>query len=255
MYTRSIEALLVICCVIAFSRPATAKNSAAPLGNPCLKGNGNPCNENNGNLGAQGNAAHEKTRIDKKPPAIDLPLPLVGGRQAYISQVGDRNVASIIQTAPNAYGRIDQEGDANEADVTQHGSGSGYIAARQLGDGNFARLEQDGAGKNVLYLTQTGASNWAWATQQSSGALHNGARLAQTGNNNDMALHQNGGDNRALLTQEGDGNGMTAVQNGDGNRLIWTQQGMNLTDLRIVQEGGAAKGGQLLVTQTGIGTP
>ena len=76
--------------------------------------------------------------------------------------------------------------------------------------------------------------------------------MVQTGDNNDMALFQNGSDNRALLTQEGDGNGMTAVQIGDGNRLIWTQQGSNLTDLEITQTGGAEKGGQLLVTQTGV---
>ena len=102
-------------------------------------------------------------------------------------------------------------------------------------------------------MTQSGNSNWAWSNQNAAGAIHNGARLTQTGNNNDMLLMQDGGDNRALLTQEGDGNGMTAVQNGEGNRLIWTQQGTNLTDLKITQDGGATKGGQLMITQTGVG--
>jgi hypothetical protein len=66
-----------------------------------------------------------------------------------------------------------------------------------------------------------------------------------------MALTQAGSDNLAVLTQEGDDNGMSATQVGDGNRLTWTQQGNGLTDLQVVQTGGAAKGGQLAITQTG----
>lgn len=233
------------------SAPAAADTTSSPTGAPCLKNNGNPCNGNNGNLGAQGNANHERVRIDKKPPPIDLPMPAVSGRGAYISQIGDLNVASIRQTAPNAYARIDQSGNVNEADVTQSGSGSGYVSASQSGDMNFARLEQGGTGQNVLYLTQSGLSNWAWSSQNVSGALHNGARLTQTGDHNDMQLIQDGSDNRALLSQDGDANGMTAVQLGTGNRLIWNQQGNNLTDLQITQTGGSEKGGQLLITQTG----
>lgn len=232
--------------------PAAADTTSTPPGNPCLKDNGNPCNGNNGNLGAQGNANHEKVKIDKKPPPIDLPMPAVSGRGAYISQIGDSNVATVRQSAPNAYARVDQEGSSNETDLTQAGSGTGYTEALQDGAGNFMRVKQDGSGQNVVYLTQNGNGNWAWSNQNAIGAIHNGARMTQTGDNNDMMLLQDGSDNRALLTQEGDGNGMSAVQAGDGNRLIWTQQGSNLTDLQITQTGGSEKGGQLLVTQTGI---
>lgn len=231
--------------------PVAAQTTGIPPGAPCLKNNGNPCNGNNGNLGKQGNANHERVRIDRKPPPIDLPMPAVSGRAAYISQIGDLNVASVRQTAPNAYARVEQSGNRNEADVTQAGSGTGYVMAGQSGEGNFARLEQGGTGQNVIYLTQSGLSNWAWSSQNASGALHNGARLTQTGNLNDMQLIQDGSDNRALLSQVGDANGMTAVQLGVGNRLIWNQQGNNLTDLQITQTGGSEKGGQLLISQTG----
>ena len=234
--------------------PAFADTGSTPPGNPCLKNNGNPCNGNNGNLGEQGNADHERVRIDKKPPPIDLAMPPVSGRGAYISQIGDTNIASIGQTAPNAYARVDQDGAANEADVTQSGNGTAYARSAQTGQGNFARLQQGGSGQNVVTLAQTGNSNWAWINQNAVGAIHNGARLTQAGNNNDMALVQDGGDNLAVLTQEGDGNGMTAVQLGDGNRLTWIQQGSNLSDLQITQTGGAEKNGQLLITQTGMGT-
>ena len=238
---------------IAFANPALADTPSTPPGNPCLKDNGNPCNSNNGNLGEQGNANHEKVKIDKHPPPIDLPMPAVSGRAAYVSQIGDNQITTIRQTAPNAYARVDQDGQSNEADVTQDGSGTAFAQSSQEGEGNFARVQQDGSGQNVVYLTQTGNGNWAWSNQNALGAIHNGARLTQTGNNNDMMLLQDGSDNRALLTQEGDGNGMTAMQSGEGNRLIWTQQGSNLTDLQITQTGGTEKGGQLLVTQTGNG--
>jgi hypothetical protein len=234
--------------------PAAADTTGSPPGAPCLKNNGNPCNGNNGNLGAQGNANHEKTRIDKKPLPIDLPMPAVSGRGVFVTQIGDANIATVRQTAPNAHARVDQTGGSNESDVTQAGSGSAYAQSVQSGEGNFTRLEQGGAGQNVAYLTQGGNGNWAWSNQDAAGGLHNGARLTQTGDNNDIVLHQDGSDNRAVLTQEGDDNGMTAVQVGDGNRLAWVQQGTNLTDLQITQTGGATKGGQLLITQTGIGT-
>lgn len=234
------------------SAPTHADTNSIPPGNPCLKDNGNPCNGNNGNLGQQGNANHEKVRIDKKPPPIDLAMPAVSGRGAYIDQVGDRNVATVRQTAPNAYARVTQNGVGNESDVTQAGTGSAYVSATQSGDANFARISQAGNGQNVVYLNQTGTQNWAWSNQNAVGAMHNGARLTQIGNNNDMALTQDGTDNLAVLTQEGDNNGMSATQLGAGNRLVWTQQGTNLTDLKITQTGGADKNGQLLITQTSI---
>lgn len=230
--------------------PALADTGQVPPGNPCLKDNGNPCNGNNGNLGQQGNAGHEKTVIDKKPPPIDLPMPAVSGRGAFIDQIGNDQVATIRQSAPNAYARVSQQGSSNEADITQDGSGSAYAQASQGGTGNFARVEQGGIGQNVVYLTQQGTGNWAWSNQAAMGALHNGARLLQSGNNNDMSLLQQGSDNRAVLTQEGDDNGMTAVQLGDGNRLTWIQQGNNLSDLQITQTGGTDKDGQIMVTQT-----
>jgi hypothetical protein len=69
-----------------------------------------------------------------------------------------------------------------------------------------------------------------------------------------MQLLQDGSDNLADLSQEGDDNGMTAVQLGEGNRLAWVQQGDGLSDLQITQTGGAATGGQMLITQTIVGS-
>jgi len=244
--TTTIAALFLL----AAAHPAFADTASVPPGNPCLKNNGNPCNGNNGNLGAQGNVGHEKTRIDKKPPPISIGMPPVSGRGAYVSQIGNSNQANIVQTAPNAYAKVDQTGDSNDADIAQKGSGKDYVESAQTGDGNFARIEQAGSGQNVLYTSQSGNGNWLWSNQLALGAIHNGASLTQAGNDNDMRLYQGGGDNLAILTQEGDDNGMTATQLGAGNRLTWIQQGTGLSDLQITQTGGSQTGGQLLITQT-----
>lgn len=232
--------------------PAVADTVNTPPGNPCAGMTGNPCNQNNGNSGQQGNANHERVRIDKKPPPIELGMPAISRNAAYIDQIGDANVAEVRQTARLAYANVEQKGTANTVILSQNGTGAAYADARQTGTDNYAKIEQAGTGQNVAYLTQNGSSNWAWADQNAAGAVHNGARMTQTGNNNDMALTQAGSDNLAVLTQEGDGNGMSAAQLGDGNRLAWTQQGTGLTDLQVVQTGGADKGGQLAITQTGV---
>lgn len=255
--TRLRKATLAITAVIglAAAAPAWSDATSTPPGAPCLKNNGNPCNGNNGNLGAQGNANHEKTKIDKKPPPISITMPAVTDKGVFITQVGDSNQANVVQTAPNAYAKIDQDGNNNDADVGQTGTGTAYTEATQTGDQNFARIQQGGPGQNVSYVTQTGNGNWLWSDQQALGAIYNGAKLTQTGNDNDMALYQSGSDNLAVLNQDGDNNGMTATQVGVGNRLSWTQQGDNLSDLQITQTGGSATGGQLAITQTNTGNP
>lgn len=244
---KSILALAAF-AALTVAAPALADTNGVPPGNPCLMNNGNPCNDNNGNEGHQGNVNHEKVVIDPNPPPIDIAMPPVTDRGVFISQIGDDNTASVIQTAPNAYAAIVQNGNSNDADVEQSGDGTGYIAAAQTGDRNFARLQQSGAGQNVLYASQTGTGNWMWSNQAALGAIYNGAQLSQDGNYNDMSLDQQGSANLALLTQEGDNNAMSATQLGDGNQLTWIQQGSNLSDLQITQTGGQ----QLMITQTNV---
>jgi len=244
---------LMLGALLAISAsPAIADTNSTPPGAPCAKNNGNPCNGNNGNLGKQGNVDHG-TVISHDPPPIVLSMPPVEGRGVYISQIGDSNVADVLQTVPNAYAKVVQDGDDNDADVGQGGSGTAYVDAAQTGTANFARIQQSGDGQNVAYVSQEGNGNWLWSKQIALGAVYNGAKLTQIGNNNDMALYQEGSDNLAVLTQDGNSNGMTATQLGDGSRLAWTQDGNNLSDLQITQSGGAAYGGQLLVTQSNGG--
>ena len=253
MRSASPAAFLALAAVAALllAVPVSAQSNNVSPGNPCLKNNGNPCNGNNGNLGRQGNASGERRTIDRKPPPIAMAMPAVNGRGAFIDQIGNASSASIVQTAPNAYARVIQNGGpGNEVDVTQRGTGDGYASVTQSGSTQFARAEQGGTGSNALWTNQSGTNNWLWSRQLADGSQFNGAALRQIGSNNDMLLLQTGSDNRAVLSQEGDNNGMSVTQNGAGNRLTWNQQGNYLTDLQIVQNGGTVPGGQLLITQT-----
>ena len=94
-----------------------------PPGNPCAENPGNPCNDNDGNLGQQGNADHERVRIDKKPPPISIGMPAISRNAAYIEQIGDANVATVTQSARVAYAEIDQDGSGNTTILSQNGSG------------------------------------------------------------------------------------------------------------------------------------
>lgn len=242
---------LLVAASVAAGAPAQSNYANSASGNPCFKNNGNPCNGNNGNLGRQGNANGERRTIDRKPPPIVMALPAVNGRAAFIDQIGSGSTAAIVQTAPNAYAKIVQNGGPNnEVDIAQRGMGIGYASIGQVGSRLFARAEQDGSGSNALWVAQSGTNNWLWSRQSANGSQFNGAALSQIGNNNDMLLLQAGSDNRAVLNQEGDNNGMSVAQNGVGNRLTWSQQGNYLSDLQIVQNGGTVPGGQLLITQT-----
>jgi len=239
--------------IAAAATPAFADTPIVPPGNPCLMDNGNPCKDNNGNQGHQGNVNKEKVTIVTNPPPINLSMPPVSDRGVFISQIGDGNVANAVQNAPNAYASVVQNGNSNDAELSQTGTGTGYMAVSQTGDLNFANLDQSGSGQNVVYASQDGTGNWMWSNQSALGSIFNGAELTQTGNYNDMQLDQEGSDNLAVLTQQGDNDAMTATQLGDGNRLTWIQDGSNLSDLQITQTGAAQAGGQLMITQTNIG--
>jgi len=178
-----------------------------------------------------------------------IPVPDVSNRGAFVSQIGEDNRASVVQTASDASADVRQQGADNNAAVTQRGSGLGFADVRQTGDGNAATVEQDGSGQSVLYVVQTGGGNRAVSNQLTPGVSNNGAIMMQTGSDNLMTLIQNDSGNTAALVQDGDRKDMTAVQNGLNNQLSWTQQGSGLSNLQITQPGGQA----LQITQTNIG--
>lgn len=245
------EHVLKIATVIAAAAgllaalPASADTDKTPPGNPCAKGNGNPCNGNNGNPGHQGNGGGNGHTTPAPP--FTIPRPAVIDRHVFITQIGRDNRATVRQTAPNAYAKVDQDGDDNIATIAQNGSASGYVELLQRGTANDAAIGQSGTstGNNTLYATQLGTANLL-RVDQTAQAGGNGAILLQDGGMNRITLGQAGSDNMAKLSQDGDRNAMTADQTGTGNRLIWTQTGNGLSDLAIKQTGGQS----VMITQT-----
>ena len=223
--------------------PARAETTKPTPGAPCEKSNGNPCDGNNGNPSPEGNVG-ETVKYDRKPLPFTIARP-GNARGAFINQIGDQNLSAIRQSETSHYARIDQDGDRNDADVGQTGSGAHYALVTQTGDSNALDLAQSGAGAQVAFVQQYGNFNQMALVQQ-GGTVSSGVAATQTGNLNEMSLLQSGSNNQARLIQNGSGNDMSASQTGGNNQLTWTQTGDNLSDLSISQTGGQA----LQVTQS-----
>jgi hypothetical protein len=197
--------------------------------------------------GGTSDGVSDEVITEGAPSAMSIARPTVAGRNVFVSQIGNRNTASVQQGAKSALARVIQDGDNNFASVAQHGSAATYADVQQSGVDHVASVAQAGiGGGNTLFLTQNGGGNSANAVQTSAGAVANGAVLAQSGSGNVMTLMQDGSDNLAQLSQNGVGSAMTASQSGEGNRLIWAQVGDGLSNLAIAQRGG----GSLQITQS-----
>lgn len=109
---------------------------------------------------------------------------------------------------------------------------------------NTAVIVQQGNG-NRIELTQFGENNLMTSTQIAS-TDGNRAEIAQTGNDNQGILLQNGDDNEYELSQNGNNNLSSATQHGEDNRFEHLQTGDNLGFV-VTQYGESS----IRVTQTG----
>lgn len=161
-------------------------------------------------------------------------------RGVFITQIGDGSRATVSQQNSDSFARVVQDGNDNQIDLAQNGSAPHRAQIAQNGDDNRVGAQQDGDGSTDLALVQDGNRNTAAVLQREvSAAEQSSASILQRGNGNSVILAQNGSDNQALLEQLGDGNEMNVTQTDNGNRLEWSQNGDNLSNLGIVQSGGA----------------
>lgn len=95
------------------------------------------------------------------------------------------------------------------------------IRIEQYGNANDANATMWGSGGNAIYIGQTGGDgNFGDVNQGSSlGSTGNATKLTQTGSYNSGTITQSDSYNTALVTQTGTGNFLTATQVGDGNSL------------------------------------
>lgn len=171
-------------------------------------------------------------------------------RGVFITQIGDGSRATITQQNSDSFARVVQDGNANQVDLAQNGNATHRAQIAQNGDDNQVGAQQDGDGSTDLALVQDGNRNSAVVLQREvSAAEQSSASILQRGNGNSVILAQNGSDNQALLEQLGDGNAMNVTQTDNGNRLEWSQNGDNLSNLGIVQSGGA----NMQITQSNTG--
>lgn len=170
---------------------------------------------------------------------------------------GYNNVADIFQRGSTSSATIDQIGAAqerNELDIDQLFGGN--LATISQANGSFAETRQGtfavgaGSGDNALTLTQDGLGNRVLLTQASSSI----AIVEQTGvgnllvgtlgNQNSTALSYGGSE--LTLTQTGDDNQVALSQDGASIGTI-TQGGGNLNTVVLQQTLGATA----TITQTG----
>lgn len=79
------------------------------------------------------------------------------GSQAYITQMGESNTASLTQTASNTFGWIDQAGSQNQANLNLNANGAkGGIV--QKGDSNTANLTMNVALLLPVTISQVGSN-------------------------------------------------------------------------------------------------
>lgn len=158
----------------------------------------------------------------------------------FVEQIGDGNSATLNQATNQQRAEVRQDGIDNIAEVDQQGDGAHVATVGQTGNDNNADITQQGDVRSVAILAQNGNGNTANLFQNDTGTIGSIASITQNGSGNNASLVQDGSDNQALLAQNGDNNAMTAVQVGEFNRLEWAQNGSGLTDIMIVQTGGAA---------------
>ncbi len=111
-------------------------------------------------------------------------------------------------------------------------------------------LEQDLSGKgNSTYVQQVGDENAVEITQQQAGYSQiNLVRVLQSGDYNEIYIHQNGGGNQTAVIQQGSenlyqlsvegyDNNMAIIQEGDRNRVIQNLTNTNKVNIEFVQQG------------------
>ncbi|NDL70218.1 hypothetical protein [Vreelandella alkaliphila] len=172
---------------------------------------------------------------------------------AYVDQRGNDNVSSVEQDLSyGAIANVFQDGNANQARVSQLGADLNSAQIQQTGNDHKSIIEQGilngGASGNVAWSEQSGASNQSFIKQ---GRQNNYAEAQQHGNDGINMMRQRGDDNVAYLDQTGTGNESYVFQdsrpNAAGNFADITQSGSS-NDSYADQVGG---GNEITVSQTG----
>jgi hypothetical protein len=153
------------------------------------------------------------------PGTAAAPLGMSALPSGVVSQVGDRNIASVDIIGDHNRFHVAQTGDGHLSSQAVEGWGNSVAAEQGQGRsdiGNMSVQIQNGSG-NVMRLQQFGSANVAIQTQgvSAEAALIAGhSLLSGPAYNNNMLLQQNGDGNEARLAQLGAGNNIALRQQG-----------------------------------------
>ena len=126
--------------------------------------------------------------------------------EAFVTQIGELNYASISQTTSSAgsTARIEQTADNNRSYITQDMQGAdaplntGSLAVnRQMNDDNYSEISQT-ATDNEATVTQSGVNNDSYVYQSNSGNI---ATVDQLSDDNYSFVNQTGTGNDVAVTQ------------------------------------------------------
>ncbi|WP_313552270.1 hypothetical protein [Pseudomonas sp.] len=200
------------------------------------------------------------------------------------TQTGDTNQITAIQRDMNVSSAVEQQGNANSAQLQQYGVspkdvdvGSVFARVTQYGDGNTATVEQ--SLNATARLTQNGNNNSVTVDQGGLASIYFGSAGAslttnQWGDDNIMTVSQSAtsGSNSIIATQDGNGNTMDLVQAGvenssldvsqigDNNYMSLTQRQTINDNFQLTQQGSGlsvtlertGQGNQATLMQTGL---
>ncbi|GAB3548773.1 hypothetical protein [Spirosoma fluminis] len=195
------------------------------------------------------------------------PPSLYGGRETEavvkLGPISINNAASVTQAGGGHHANVHQGGEANSAQVTQHGGNASHalvvqgantrssqavITQTSAGYNNqatiyqFANVDANGVGtSNTAIISQIADSGNVAVAQQgkfmdSSPSANNYLHISQSGNANQARMAQVGNNNYADITQVGNNNqlvdalgtpGSFALQQGNNNRLTLIQSAGN----------------------------
>ena len=171
-----------------------------------------------------------------------------------IEQIGSGNAVTVTQHAApttNNTALVEQGGNGHTAEIGQSGTNLENDASiSQTGFSHTASIFQGGdGGINAAIITQNGNSNEASISQQALqlNINRNWAKVTQTGTGNDADIDQTGNNHEAEIKQNGDYNSGSIEQHDSGQKAYLEQNGDNLPDPMIIQNGPNA---QVTVIQT-----
>lgn len=197
-------------------------------------------------LAGQAQAADQSATTEQNGNDNIADITQSGGSYVWteLTQNGDSNEATVIQTGINVSVEATQQGVANQLMTTQEGFGT-WVRSNQEGEGNLQSISQRSEGGATASVDQYGLDNEVYVFQTEGD--YNDGRITQMGQENLVTLTQTYILNSLDATQDGIGNQASIQQTGHVTAQI-NQAGLD-NSVELLQ--GAYSAADAVISQTG----